>query len=32
MDSNALPALLLTLLPWGLEAREKKKKENRERY
>lgn len=26
MDSNALPALLLTLLPWGLEAREKKKK------
>lgn len=25
MDSNALPALLPTLLPWGLEARGKKK-------
>lgn len=31
MDSNALPALLLTLLPWGLEAREKKKKKRIEK-
>lgn len=29
MDSNALPALVLTLLPWGLEARGKKKKKKR---